>query len=236
MVGLLPLCAATVFDGQADGEVPGTRRAVPGVPRRASRAVRGDPRPEKAGRRRPAAGFDPRRNQAPPRAGEDARRKRVPQPVRPPLAVALPRRPSLRHARRRPGVPRFLSAGGVGHRHVRRQLELARPDLDAGQRPDHPGLAAVLHLLRRRLHRRMSHRLRPADESVSGGRGDLAPAGQHLPARTRTAGGRSTAAPASSRTIRTGATACCSTSTSTATTAPASAPAIRPAGPGSSPG
>ena len=34
-----------------------------------------------------------------------------------------------------------------------------------------------------------------------------------------------------SRTIRTGATSCCSTSTSTATTAPASAPATRPAGP-----
>ena len=33
------------------------------------------------------------------------------------------------------------------------------PDLDAGQRPDHPGPAAVLRLLRRRLHRRMS---RPA--------------------------------------------------------------------------
>ena len=55
-------------------------------------------------------------------------------------------------------------------------------------------LAAVLRLLRRRLHRRMPHRLRPADEPVPGGRGDRAPAGQHLPARTRTAGGRSTAA------------------------------------------
>ena len=32
------------------------------------------------------------------------------------------------------------------------------------------------------------------DEPVPGGRGDPAPAGQHLPARTRTAGGRSTAA------------------------------------------
>ena len=30
-------------------------------------------------------------------------------------------------------------------RHVRRQLELARPDLDAGQRPRDPGAAAVLH-------------------------------------------------------------------------------------------
>ena len=69
-----------------------------------------------------------------------------------------------------------LPAGRVRHRHVRRQLELARADLDAGQRPDHPGAAAVLPLLRRRLHRRMPHRLRPADEPVPGGRGDRAPA------------------------------------------------------------
>ena len=60
--------------------------------------------------------------------------------------------------------------------------------------------------------------------------------GEHLPARTRTAGARSTAARGSSRTTRTGAIASCSTSISTATTAPASAPATRPAGPGSSPG
>ena len=51
----------------------------------------------------------------------------------------------VRHSRRRPGIPRRVSAGRIRHRHVRRQLELARPDLDAGQRPDHPRLAAVLH-------------------------------------------------------------------------------------------
>ena len=101
--------------------------------------------PTQARRRRPPARLDPGRDQAPPRAGEDARRERVPQPVRHPLAVALPRRSSLCHPGRRPGIPRRLSAGGVRHRHVRRQLELARPDLDAGQRPDHPGPAAVLH-------------------------------------------------------------------------------------------
>ena len=33
MVGLLPLCAATVFDGRAAGEVPGDRRAAAVVPR-----------------------------------------------------------------------------------------------------------------------------------------------------------------------------------------------------------
>ena len=60
-------------------------------------------------------------------------------------------------------------------------------------------------LLRQRLHRRMPDRLRAADEPVSGRRGDLAPAREHLPAKTRTAGGRSTAAPRSSRRTRTGA-------------------------------
>ena len=62
--------------------------------------------PTKARRRRPPARLHPGRNQAPPRAGEDARRERVPQPVRHPLAVALPRRSSLCHSRRRPGIPR----------------------------------------------------------------------------------------------------------------------------------
>ena len=43
--------------------------------------------------------------------------------------------------------------GGVGHRHVRRQLQLARADLDAGQRADDSRAAAVLFILRGRLSR-----------------------------------------------------------------------------------
>ena len=39
----------------------------------------------------------------------------------------------------RPGVPGGLPAGGIEHRHVRRQLQLARTGLDAGERHDHPG-------------------------------------------------------------------------------------------------
>ncbi len=39
-------------------------------------------------------------------------------------------------------------------------------------------------VLRRRLHGRVPDRLRPADDPVPGRRGDRAPAGQHLPART----------------------------------------------------
>ena len=51
----------------------------------------------------------------------------------------------------RPGVPGGLPAGRVEHRHVRRQFQLARPGLDAGERHDHPGPFAVLPVLRRQL-------------------------------------------------------------------------------------
>ena len=47
-------------------------------------------------------------------------------PLRHPLALALPPRASVRLPRRRRGVPGRLPAGRVRHRHVRRQLELAR--------------------------------------------------------------------------------------------------------------
>ena len=236
MVGLLPLCAATAFERRTAGEGPRARGPVRAVPGRSARAFRGHPRPEQARRRGPSPGFDSGRNQAPPRAGEDARRKRVPQPLRHSLAVALSRRSSLRHPCRRPGIPRVLPAGRVRYRHVRRQLELARADLDAGQRPDHPGPAPVLHLLRRWLHRGMPHGLRPANEPLPGGRGDRPPARRNLPERPAMATGPSSEERGSSRKTRTGAITSCSTSISTATTGPASAPAIKLAGRESSPG
>ncbi len=69
--------------------------------------------------------------------------------------------------RRRPSrVSRGVPAGRVGQRHVRRQLELARPGLDADERAPHPRAAAVLHVLRRLVHDRMSHRLGTRDESL----------------------------------------------------------------------
>ena len=60
----------------------------------------------------------------------------------------------------RPGVPRRLPARRVRLRHVRRQLQLARAGLDAGQRAHHPRAAAVLRVLRRRLQDRVPDRLR----------------------------------------------------------------------------
>jgi len=45
-------------------------------------------------------------------------------------------------------------------RHVRRQFQLAWPDLDARQRPDYPRLAPLLRPLWQRVHRRMPYGLR----------------------------------------------------------------------------
>ena len=186
-------------------------------------------------RRRPRHPRARQRGAAAAHPGAHARREGVPEPVRHPLALALPPRASVRlHASTAQEYRGRLPAGGVRHRHVRRQLELARPDLDAGQRADHPRAAAVLPLLRRRLQGRVPDRLGPADEPVRGERGDRRAVSRASSCATRTAAGRSSAAPRSSRPTRTGATTSCSTSTSTATTAPASAPATRPAGRASS--
>ena len=52
-----------------------------------------------------------------------------------------------------------LRAGRVDDEHVRRQLELARPDLDAGQLPGDPPVRPLPALLRRRLQARVPDRL-----------------------------------------------------------------------------
>ena len=54
--------------------------------------------------------------------------------------------------RRRPGPQRRLPAGRIRQRHVRRQLQLARADLDAGQRAADQGAPQLLRVLRRRFH------------------------------------------------------------------------------------
>ena len=122
------------------------------------------------------------------------------------------------------------------HRPLRRQLELARPDLVPGELPDHRVAAEVPPLPRRplqgrvsrpgsgrtmtlwevaaELSRRLTRIFLRDDERAAAG----------LRRRREVPDRPALARPASS-----------STSTSTATTAPASAPATRPAGPGSSP-
>ena len=55
MVGLLPLCAATVFDGDAAAKESRNRRAIAMVPGVPPRAARRDSRSAEAGRRPAAA-------------------------------------------------------------------------------------------------------------------------------------------------------------------------------------
>ena len=119
--------------------------------------------------------------------------------------------------------------------HVRRQLELARPDLDAGQLPRDPPVRPLPALLRRRLHARVPDRLGAAAHVRRDRPGPRRPARRDLAPGRRTAAARSTAAPSGSRRTRPGRTTSSSTSTSTATTAPASARRTRPAGRRSSP-
>ena len=186
-----------------------------------------------AGRR---LGVDPRRDQAPPRAGEDARRERVPQPLRHPLAVALPRRPPVRVPRR--------AARSTGCRYLPAESDTGMFGGNSNWRGPiwMPVNALIIRallqyytLLRRRLHvecptgsgRQMT--LYQVAEEIARRLASIFLRGQGRPPAGLRRRRRS------SRTTRTGATTSCSTSTSTATTAPASAPATRPAGPASSP-
>ena len=147
LVGLLPLCAVTVFDGKLLERDPELARARSQVPRGTSGAEGFHPRPDEAGHagRRLAAILD------------ESKLRRV-------LATMLDEKEFLSpygirslsryHAEHPyvfrvggPGVPGLLSAGGVRQRHVRRQLQLARTDLDARQCDDHPRPAPVLRVL-----------------------------------------------------------------------------------------
>ena len=155
LVGLLPLCATTVIEPWQRERVPRVTVPVPRAPAAdaAVAALHPSHRPGplwrgRAGDLRPA---DP--GAVAPGAREDARRGGVSQPLRHPLALQISRTTSLRVPRGGTGIPRRVFAGGVGQRHVRRQLQLARADLVSGERPHHPSAAGVLSLLRRRVSR-----------------------------------------------------------------------------------
>ena len=118
----------------------------------------------------------------------------------------LPPGPPVHARRRRHALHRPVPAGRVEQRPVRRQLELARPDLVPGQLPDRRVAPAVPPLLRRRLQGRVPDRLGPVPDPERDRDGAGAAPGQHLPARRARAGGRSSATRSSSSTTRTGAT------------------------------
>src|SRR6266545_1104828 len=102
-----------------------------------------------AGAGRTAAAGDLPRPPHEMRAAAHARRDRVPRALRRARALALPRRTSIHAGSRRGALHRRVFTGRVDQRAVRRQLELARADLAAGQLLADRVAAAVSSLLRR---------------------------------------------------------------------------------------
>ena len=147
MVGLLPLCAATVFPADVAQRFPKLMARMEEFLKRnpdlRRLLVRAGHRTDRAPAARAA-----RREEAAPRAVTHAGRARIPRAWRHPFAVAPSPRPPLRAAPRRARVRGALPARRVRQRHVRRQFELARSGVDAGERADHSRAAAVLPVLR----------------------------------------------------------------------------------------
>ncbi len=73
--------------------------------------------------------------------------------------------------------------GGIEHRHVRRQLQLAGPGVDAGQRADRPRAAEPVPVLRRRLQGPVPHGFGPVHDAVRSRAGDCSGGWRHVPAR-----------------------------------------------------
>ncbi len=212
MVGLLPLCASTVVRrARCVEQLPAAHASAsrafieraPGADRQ-HRTARREP-----GHRRPAPARAPRRGQAAPRARAHARRERVPEPLRHPLRsrASTATTPTSSASAAQEYRVDYLP-GGVDHAACS-----AATRTGAGRSGcrstslHHPRAAAALRVLRRRLHGRVPDRLGAADDPVRGGRRrSRARLARDLPARRARAPPGATAAPRSSRTIRTGAT------------------------------
>ena len=178
LVGLLPLCASTVFEGDAVTRYPKLMEMIDLFRKRHPELVSHVAPTDKGfiGVQGPAAAVDPQQEEAGARARVPARRERVPRTARHPVALALSPRSSVHVPRRPRGVQGAVPAGRIEHGHVRRELQLAGPGVDAGQRADRPGAAEPVPVLRRRLQGGVPHRLGPVHDAVRGRAGDRAAA------------------------------------------------------------
>ncbi len=132
--------------------------------------------------RRPGHALRRRARGAAARPGIALRRGRVPLAVRAPLALEAPR-----GALRGPGAPRGpdrATSPAEGRTNMYGGNSNWRgPDLDAAQRPDHPGPAALPPVPGRRVHGRVPHRLRRAAHPRGHRPGPRRPADLDLAAR-----------------------------------------------------
>ena len=134
------------------------------------------------------------------------------------------------------GLERALFAGGIRFGLVRRQFQLARPDLVSRQLPADRIAAEVPSLLRRRFQDRVPDRFGEIRHHRRRGARNRRALDAEFSSRTSTAGAPSSAQSSTpADTTRIFAITCCSTNIFTATPAAAWAPRTRPAGPAWSP-
>ena len=156
MVGLLPILGATEVPTWITSECPDLTTRLRWLQRRRP-GLMGPLRSRSApeGRRMLLSLVDEERLARAP--GADVRQRRVPLALRHPVAVEGDR--VGRGPRRRAGRRHRVRAGGVAHRAVRRQLQLARPGVVPGQRAARRQAAHAGPALRRLVHHRDPHRL-----------------------------------------------------------------------------
>ena len=191
----------------------GAAARLHGARRRGSRANRPEARSvvqhmESARPRRLADALDRRRGAAAP----DPRRRCSTRPSSSPTTACGRSRASTRRTRCTSTLDGVdgdarLRAGRVDERPLRRQLELARPDLVPGQLPARRDAPRLPPLPRRRLHGRVPDRLRAASSRLAQVADELSGAADRASSSSaRTAAGRSSAATSSSSATRPGTT------------------------------
>ena len=185
MVGLLPLCATTVIEQAQRERVPKTMSAIQErlrrMPELSTTMHPVGPNHYGVAGRSVLALVNPERLRRILTKMLDENEFLSPYGIRA-LSKFHEDHPYVFHVRR-PGTPRRLPAGRIGQRHVRRQLELARPDLDAGQRDADQGAAELLRVLRGHVQDRVPDRVRDDDEPVRSRQGDFRSPDADLPAR-----------------------------------------------------
>ena len=159
LVGLIPLFAVTTIE-------PAVLDALPEFKKHLEWFLETSPSPgrlvlalARAGKGRQTAAGDPARAPHEGCAAPHAGRERVSLALWRPRALTLLCRAPLCLRHGRSAACGAVLAGGIARGIVRRQLQLAWPDLVSGELPDHRVTAAVPLLLRRRLQDRVPDRL-----------------------------------------------------------------------------
>ena len=232
IVGLLPLCAVSVYRPEVVAKLPRLHRTREVVQREPARAAR-EPQSARRGPgvERPLHAVDALRREAAAGAGADARSRRSSSATT--ASARCRASTSTTPTSSGPAARSTASATCPPSRTAGCSAATRTGAGRSGRRSTRSSSAALLQmyaLLRRRLQGRVPDRLGPAHDPLPGGARSWRTAWRRSSCSTTRGAGPSTAAARSSATIRCGATTCCSTSTSTATTAPAWAPATRPGG------